>query len=173
MISRLSNFVGPLGSFFSSVGIPIQSYQYLRWIMTKTKGTDTSFAAIQVADLVLLYQGATVSWGPSASVTNPDGTTFPSETPINILDYNSGTKWCNTIFGTTSFGTASIFIDNVNPLIFDSYYYVTGNDDPVRDPVTWTLSGSNDNSTWTILNTQSNVTITDDRQASTQIFNIS
>jgi hypothetical protein len=141
--------------------------------MTKTKGTDTDFGAIQVADLVLLYQGATVSWGPSASVTNPDGTTSEEETPIEILDYNSGTKWCNTIFGTTSFGTASIFIDNVNPLIFDSYYYVTGNDDPVRDPVTWTLSGSNDNSTWTILNTQSNVTITDDRQASTQIFNIS
>ena len=173
MISRLSNFVGPLGSFFSSGGIPTQSYRYLRWIMTKTKGTDTDFGAIQVADLVLLYQGATVSWGPSASVTNPDGTTSEEETPIEILDYNSGTKWCNTIFGTTSFGTASIFIDNVNPLIFDSYYYVTGNDDPVRDPVTWTLSGSNDNSTWTILNTQSNVTITDDRQASTQIFNIS
>jgi hypothetical protein len=141
--------------------------------MTKTKGTDTNFAAIQVADLVLLYQGATVSWDPSATASNPDGTTFPEETPIEILDYNSETKWCNTIFGTTSFGTASIYIDNVNPLIFDSYYYVTANDDPVRDPVTWTLAVSNDNSTWTVLSTQSNVGITSSRQTNTQTFNIS
>lgn len=155
-----------------STDIPTQSYRYLRWIMTKTKGTDTDFGAIQVADLVLLYQGATVSWGPSASVTNPDGTTFPEETPIEILDYNSETKWCNTNFGTTSFGTASIYIDNVNPLIFDSYYYVTANDDPVRDPVSWTLAASNDNSSWIVLNTQSNVVITDDRQTNTQVFSI-
>jgi hypothetical protein len=156
-----------------STDVPVVPYRYLRWIMTKTKGADTQFAAIQVADLVLLYQGATVSWDPSATASNPDGTTFPSETPINILDYNNQTKWCNTIFGTTSFGTASIFIDNLNPLTFNSYYYVTANDDPVRDPVSWTLAGSNNNSDWIILDTRSNVVITDNRQTNTQTFNIS
>ena len=156
-----------------STDVPaMPEYRYLRWIMTQTRGADTFAGAIQVADLVLLYQGATVSWGPSASASNPDGTTFPSETPIKILDYSNQTKWCNTSFGNTSFGTASIYIDNVNPLTFDSYYYVTCNDEELRDPVSWTLAVSNDNSTWTILDTRSNVGITSSRQVSTQIFSI-
>jgi hypothetical protein len=140
--------------------------------MTQTRGADFLASAIQVAGLVLLYQGATVSWGPSASASNPDGTTFPNEAPIKILDYDIYTKWCNTSFGTTSFGTASIYIDNVNSLTFDSYYYVTANDEEIRDPVSWTLAISNDNSTWTILDTQSNIGITYSRLANTQIFSI-
>jgi hypothetical protein len=157
-----------------STDVPeIPQYRYLRWVMTQTRGADFAAGAIQVAGLVLLYQGATVSWGPSASASNPDGTTFPNERPIKILDYDIYTKWCNTSFGTTSFGTSSIYIDNVNPLRFDSYYYVTANDEEIRDPVSWTLAVSNDNSTWTILNTQSNVGITYSRQTNTQIFNIS
>jgi hypothetical protein len=160
------------GATYSTDVPAMPEYRYLRWIMTQTRGADILAEAIQVADLVLLYQGATVSWGPSASASNPDGTTFPSETPIKILDYSNQTKWCNTSFGTTSFGTASIYIDNVNPLTFDSYYYVTGNDEELRDPVSWTLAVSNDNSTWTVLSTQSNVGITYSRLANTQIFSI-
>jgi hypothetical protein len=174
MISRLSNFVGPLGSFFSGGGAggPI-TYRYLRWVMTQTKGTENffGFGSIQASELVLLYNGATVSWGPSATASNPDGTNVPFEVASKLIDYDKQTKWCDNTYGTTSFGTSTIYIDNVSPIFFNSYYYVTGDDVPNRDPVTWTLSGSNDNSTWTILNTQSNVTITDDRQANTQTFN--
>jgi hypothetical protein len=80
-----------------SADVPeIPEYRYLRWVMTQTRGADFAAGAIQVAGLVLLYQGATVSWGPSASASNPDGTTFPNETPIKILDYDIYTKWCNT-----------------------------------------------------------------------------
>jgi hypothetical protein len=153
-----------------STDVPTK-YRYLRWIMTQTKGAD-NFAAIQASDLVLLYNGATVSWGPSASATNPDGGSTPNEQAPKLLDYDIGTKWCDLTFGTTSFGISSIYIDNVNPIFFNSYYYVTGNDSPDRDPVSWTLAASNDNSTWTVLNTQSNVVITDDRYASTQIFSL-
>jgi hypothetical protein len=60
----------------------------------------------------------------------------------------------------------------VDPIFFNSYYYVTANDLPERDPVSWTLAVSNDNSNWTVLSTQSNVVITDNRYASTQIFSI-
>jgi hypothetical protein len=146
-------------------------YRYLRWVMTQTKGAD-NFAAIQASDLVLLYNGATVSWGPSASATNPDGGSTPNEQAPKLLDYDIGTKWCDLSFGTTSFGISSIYIDNVDPIFFNSYYYVTGNDSPDRDPVSWTLAVSNDNSTWTVLSTQSNVVITDNRYASTQTFSI-
>jgi hypothetical protein len=139
--------------------------------MTQTKGAD-NFAAIQASDLVLLYNGATVSWGPSASATNPDGGSTPNELAPKLLDYDINTKWCDLSFGTTSFGTSSIYIDNVTPIFFNSYYYVTGNDSPDRDPVSWTLAVSNDNSTWIVLSTQSNVVVTDDRYAITQTFSI-
>ena len=160
------------GATYSTDVPEIPQYRYLRWVMTQTRGADFLASAIQVAGLVLLYQGATVSWGPSASASNPDGTTFPNETPIKILDYDIYTKWCNTSFGITSFGTASIYIDNVNPLRFDSYYYVTANDEEIRDPVSWTLAVSNDNSTWSILDTRSNIGITYSRLANTQMFTI-
>ena len=158
-----------------STDVPTK-YRYLRWVMTQTKGADTiAFGAIQAAELVLLYNGATVSWGPSASATNPDGESVPSETADKLLlinDYDIYEKWCDYGFGTTSFGTSSIYIDNVTPIFFNSYYYVTGSDAAYRDPVSWTLAVSNDNTSWVVLSTQSNVVITDDRYASTQIFSI-
>jgi hypothetical protein len=158
-----------------STDVPIV-YRYLRWVMTQTKGADIiSLGAIQASDLVLLYNGATVSWGPSASATNPDGESVPSETADKLLlinDYDIYTKWCDYGFGNTSFGTSSIYIDNVNPIFFNSYYYVTGSDAAYRDPVSWTLAVSNDNTSWVVLSTQSNVVITDDRYASTQTFSI-
>jgi hypothetical protein len=155
-----------------SVDVPL-TYRYLRWVMTQTKGADNiGFGAIQASELVLLYNGATVSWGPSASATNPDGANVPSELATKLIDYNINTKWCDNTYGTTSFGTSSIYIDNVDPIFFNSYYYVTGSDAAYRDPVSWTLAVSNDNSTWTVLSTQSNVVITDDRYASTQTFSI-
>jgi hypothetical protein len=155
-----------------STNVPV-TYRYLRWLMTQTTGADNNgLGAIQACDLVLLYNGATVSWGPSASATNPDGDNVPSELASNLLDYNINTKWCDNTYGTTSFGTSTIYIDNVTPIIFNSYYYVTGNDSPDRDPVSWTLAVSNDNSNWSILSTQSSVGITSSRQTNTQIFSI-
>ena len=153
-----------------STDVPMK-YRYLRWLMTQTTGAD-NFAAIQACDLVLLYNGATVSWGPSASATNPDGGSTANEQADKLLDYNINTKWCDLSFGTTSFGTSTVYIDNVNPIVFNSYYYVTGNDSPDRDPVSWTLAVSNDNSSWSIIDTQSNVGITSSRQTNTQIFYI-
>lgn len=154
-----------------SSDVPI-AYRYLRWLITQTSGADIEFKAIQACDLVLLYNGATVSWGPSASATNPDGEGVPSETASKLLDYNINTKWCDSGFGTTSFGTSTIYIDNLNPIFFNSYYYVTANDSPERDPVSWTLAASNDNSSWTILDTQTIVGITSSRRTNTQIFSI-
>jgi hypothetical protein len=141
--------------------------------MTQTSGADNiALGAIQASELVLLYNGATVSWGPSASATNPDGANTLSERAPKLLDYDINTKWCDNTYGTTSFGTSTIYIDNVNPTFFNSYYYVTGNDSPERDPVSWTLAASNDNSSWTILDTQTIVGITSSRKTNTQIFYI-
>jgi len=167
--SRRHNIINH-GATYSS-DIPSISGRYIRWVITKTKGSDR-FHAVQVGDLVLLSNGVTASWNNSATVTNPDGTFSIYETPLNLLDYNSNTKWCDTNFGSSGVGTASIYIDNITPITFDSYYYVTAEDFPVRSPVTWTLAISDDNSNWRVVDRQTDVGITSSTYTNTQIFTI-
>ena len=154
-----------------SSDIPSITGRYIRWLITKTVGPDGS-NAVQVGDLVLLNNGSTASWNNSATVTNPDGTFSIYETPPNLLDYNSHTKWCDTNFGSSGVGTSSIYIDNITPITFDSYYYVTANDYPERSPITWTLAISDDNSNWRVVDRQTDVGITSSTYTNTQIFTI-
>ncbi len=145
------------------------SPRYIKWEITQSKGID-GFGSIQSSDLVFMCNGEIVNWNIGATISNPDGNSNIGEYPENLLDMNSSTKWCDTNFQLN--GTSSIYIDNSTSLIFDSYYYVTGDDYPERDPITWTLSISDDNSIWSIIDTQSSISITDNRQTSTQIFEV-
>lgn len=52
----------------------------------------------------------------------------------------------------------------------DTYTLTSGNDAPGRDPRSWTLSGSNDGSTWTTVDTESSQTWTWRRQ--TRVFGV-
>jgi hypothetical protein len=126
--------------------------RYIRWIMTQTSAPDTNGGgAIQASELVLLYKGSTASWNQSATGSNPDGINSDNEIAYNLLDSSPYTKWCDYLFGTTSYGISSVYIDNITPILFDSYYYVTANDEENRDPITWTLAVSDDNSNWRVI----------------------
>ena len=124
-----------------------------------------------MSDLVLQTEGSPISWGINAVASNPDGICPSGEEPVKLLDNNPLTKWCNTNFVANN-EIATVYIDNVTSISFDSYYYVTGNDVPGRDPISWTLETSNDNSTWKVVDTQTDVSITDSRKAATQVFTI-
>jgi len=41
--------------------------------------------------------------------------------------------------------------------IVTKYTFTSGNDAPERDPLRWTLSGSNDGTTWTVIDTRDNI----------------
>lgn len=51
-----------------------------------------------------------------------------------------------------------------------SYNYVTGNDFPDRDPISWRIYVSDDNTNWTLVDKRVRESITDDRNTPTQIF---
>ena len=167
--SSLRHDITNRGANYSS---DVPSIRYIRWIITQTKGPDTEYSSVQAADLILLYRGSTASWNQSATASNPDGTNSDNEKAYYLLDNNPNTKWNDYFFGTTSYGISSIYIDNITPIKFDSYYYVTANDVENRDPITWTLAISNDNSNWRVIDTQISVGITSSRQSNTQIFTI-
>lgn len=74
------------------------------------------------------------------------------------------TKW--NITGTTGWLQYKYAVS----LRMKTYTITTANDAPNRDPKTWTLQGSNNGSTWTTIDTQTNIAWTD--RYETQTFTI-
>ena len=163
--SQISN------NFNSSKHRFFNTARYIRLIITKIKNNSNLGGATQMDDFILMFNNNIVNWNINATASNPDGTYSTSESPSNLLDNNTLTKWCDTNFVANS-EVATVYIDNAIPITFDSYYYVTGNDYAERDPISWTLAISNDDSTWITIDTRTNVSITDSRDTTTQIFMI-
>ena len=146
------------------------NHRYLKWSITAYKG-NTSETIIQVSELYLKYTGSAVSWG-SATITNPNGNNPSNEGPANLIDGNISSKVLD--FDIDVNGSSVFIIDagSGNTLQADSYYYVTGGDAEQRDPISWTIEGSNDGTNYTVLHTVTNATITSGRRTSTQEFSM-
>lgn len=80
-----------------------------------------------------------------------------------LSDGNSSTKYC------TDIDDKSIWMQYQleNATKVTSYSLTSGNDAQQRDPKSWTLVGSNDLSTWTVLDTQANQTFESRQQTKT------
>ena len=146
------------------------NHRYLKWSITAYKA-NTSETIIQVSELYLKYTGSAVSWG-SATITNPNGNNPSNEGPANLIDGNISSKVLD--FDIDVNGSSVFIIDagSGNTLQADSYYYVTGGDAEQRDPISWTIEGSNDGTNYTVLHTVTNATITSGRRTSTQEFSM-
>lgn len=151
----------------------IFSYRYYRMVIKETKYTQgfpgTSFGeGLQFIELEILLNSVRVDYSGASATSN--GVLTGGQTPAEAIDNNSSTKWYTS--STPSVGTPTIFnIDFGTERISNAFRYKTGEDVLGRDPVQWTFEGSNNNSTWTILHTQStNASITDSRSTFTQEF---
>jgi hypothetical protein len=74
------------------------------------------------------------------------------EGTANLFDHLTTTKWLDfsaTTWVQVNFATAHALV---------AYSLVSANDYPLRDPASWTLSGSNDGVTWTVIETRSGQT---------------
>jgi hypothetical protein len=112
----------------------------------------------QISEIQLLYQGQLQSLASTSTAKTPDGTLSgqgASEAAVKVVDDNVGSKW----YTSTEIATLLIDIGSIKPV--DSYRFATGGDIPERDPMEWTLKGSNndlaystswnDDSVWTLL----------------------
>jgi hypothetical protein len=148
---------------------PQGGYRYIKWHITDIKSMSASMT--QISELYLKYNGSNISWG-SATITNPGGNNPSSEQPSKLID---GDEYSKVLDNNIDQGGGSIFIIDAgvgNLFGFDSYYYVTGNDTSARDPISWTIEGSNNGTNYTVLHTVTNATITDSRIADTQTFTL-
>ncbi|MDB6078308.1 MAG: symbB [Akkermansiaceae bacterium] len=118
----------------------VQSYQYVRYTPLRLRGGGTQ---IQLSSFDFKLNGAAV---PVASVTNPGGTTDTvGEGVGNLIDnHNTATKWFTKNLSPVIFNFGT-------PTSFDSYSFTTANDSNDRDPVQWIIEGSNNNTSWDLL----------------------
>tara|TARA_R100001198_G_C5150289_1_gene160053 strand:- start:161 stop:718 length:558 start_codon:yes stop_codon:yes gene_type:complete len=148
---------------------PNTGYRYIKWHITDIENISASMT--QISELYLKSNGSNISWG-SATVTNPNGSNPSSQGPEKLID---GIETNKALDFNVDVNNGSIFIIDAgygNDFDFDSYYFVTGNDYPDRDPITWTIEGSNDGTNYTVLDTVTNATITSSRRANTQTFTL-
>lgn len=135
------------------------TYRYYRWNIRGWGAT----TMIQAADFFLRNNGADLSWA-GASCTNPSGSNPGGEGPAQLIDSNTGTKVLD--FNANTNGFSRMVFDLGSAQAVNGYRWNTANDEPARDPITWDLQGSNDNSNWTTLHTVTGASITASRGAS-------
>ena len=158
------------------------SYRFIKWEIVKKKaGTDNSCSGsscIQAGEFIPTQDGSPVSWPEGTTATNPNGANPGNQDSSKATDGNYSTKWLDFAFapGNTSAtsGDSVLIIDTGvdNSIRFNGYKWVTGDDHTERDPVSWRLYGSNDGSTWDLLDVRNNQTITDSRTAETSVYTL-
>ncbi len=127
------------------VGGP-STYRYVRYRITQRR-PDTA-GLVQVSEFQFYNGDSTV---PANRVvvtdaTNPGGSNGPDagEGVLKLIDGDINTKWLDG-------NNQPVIFDFGSAVTFDRYLFVTGNDATDRDPVMWTLEGSDDLDNWTAI----------------------
>lgn len=119
------------------------AYKFYRFITTKARSSNVG---VQLSEFDFYFNG--IAQNP-VNVTNPEGSFKSSETPPNLIDNRTSTKWYSNIGGALIFEFGS-------SIQIDGYSFATANDVIARDPISWRIEGSEDGSTWNLVDTQAN-----------------
>lgn len=143
---------------------------FYKLVITKRKGTDDE--ALQFSELNLYDRiGNKIQWNVANIQSNMSG--FNNEGIENIVDGNNSTKFCTGGWGSALESRCEITIQvNDGMSLPAKYSYVTGNDSPNRDPVSWILSYSKNGTDYITISEVYDGIITDERNTETQLFNV-
>jgi hypothetical protein len=122
------------------------NYRYYQFTPVALRGSGTS--GVQISELNLRYNGTRVDYS-TATASNPGGATMGQDTVIRTIDGLTTASW-------NDYNKKPIVIDFGKNTRVSDYTFATATDVADRDPISWVFSGSNDNSSWTILDTQTN-----------------
>jgi autotransporter-associated beta strand protein len=128
-------------------------FRYIRFNPTKTQNGNVpaSGYVLAISEFQLLRNGQPVVWpsGTTASTPYANHTDGPASRAINGAVND---RWLSSVIPNP------LTIDTVSGVTFDSYCFydsaVNLADTPERCPVTWTLEGSDDGSSWTQIDSQ-------------------
>lgn len=108
-------------------------YQVLRFTVLKRRSGE----GVQISDLVFYNNGAEVGM-KDCNAFAPETSSPRGEEVKNLFDGDPTTKWFEPSYQGGGAGQ-QIIVDCPSPRQMTHYTYVTGNDDPSRDPIQWTL----------------------------------
>lgn len=120
-----------------------RTHRYFRFVPTKVRDNPALANSIQLSEFEFRLRGNRVNMS-GVTVTNPGGNSPAAETPAKVIDSDTSTKWLD-------FNRRELVFTFPNPVTIDSYNFATANDSSERDPYSWRLEGSDDGSTWTLL----------------------
>lgn len=137
------------------------SYRWYRFEPTRLRG-EGSENSIQLAEFELRLAGSRISGATATNPggDNPDGTGNNPfvQTPAKAVDNDLQTKWLD-------FNKGPLVLDFGEPVEVDAYAFATAGDAPDRDPMGWTLYGSTDGVSWSVLDYRSYNNTTLDRNS--------
>lgn len=138
-VIRGAGFSSNTQVFLRPINSSLQAYTYYRWSITAVRSS-----GCQASEFVFKLDGVDQSM---AGVTASAVSAYASEGPDKLVDGNVGTKWYT---GTTpSAGSPLVFTFTFpSARTFNGYRWSTANDADGRDPKTWKIFGSQDNSNW-------------------------
>jgi hypothetical protein len=129
------------------------SFRYYRWYIRGIQSFSTA-NSVQVAEFAFQIDSVDQSMS-GVSITNPNGANPTTQEPQKLVDGIMGTKWLDLNIKTNNVSNV-VFDFGSDAPVFNGYRWSTADNSTERDPVTWNISGSNDNSVWTTLHTVSN-----------------
>jgi len=153
-------------------GMPTLTYQWLRngaaitgnlsntsatFTIAATAGTDTASYSAVVSNTAGAVTSNIVTLTVNAAYSLVDltpqsysarGQASTAQGIANIFDGQSSTKWVDRR------ATTWVKVVFASPTVLEAYALTSANDSPERDPGSWTLSGSNNGTTWTAIETR-------------------
>ncbi len=137
---RLAAFLIPLictGAFAAE-----QTHVWFRFTPTKLRDNPQP-NSVQISEFNFRLHGQPLDM-TLATVTNPGGNNPAAERPEKLTDGDTVTKWLD-------FNRRAVVFRFPQAVTIDAYSFTTANDAPERDPRNWRLEGSDDGSTWHLL----------------------
>ncbi|MGA2498791.1 MAG: autotransporter-associated beta strand repeat-containing protein, partial [Tepidisphaeraceae bacterium] len=152
VLNRANSFTGPTDIEAGTVQLQATAYRYYRFAVNSVY---TAGSGLQYSEIAFYSSGTNSTNGARVMQTNitGDGGSYGDQGIPGLADNNLNTK---------SFMAAPPFpryvtLDFGTPQAFTGYDWATANDSANnRNPNNWVVLGSNDNSTWTTLDTQTN-----------------
>lgn len=120
------------------------TYRYYRFTPTVNRTAEQN--QTQISEFLFYNRGSKVNLsGVTMSVVGtPTHAPTAAEGVNSLIDGNTATKWFNAT-------KIPVVFDFGTPTTVDSYHFATANDSLDRTPIRWTIEGSNDNTTYVLV----------------------
>ena len=136
------------GEQWSNLPIPNTDtyFKYFKWEITKVSYTGFSGDnGIQASEFKFTNDGIDISMAGITCTTN--ATDYVGGNSVsNLIDGNLNTFWYSNIIALEE--SVKVYFEFPTAVQTDGYRWATGTDAPQRDPVSWKVYGSNNNSLW-------------------------